>query len=193
MGSTDGRRLMNSLSGVSHVALVTGDLDGFRAFYEDVVGLETTVVFSGGPRHSRQAILMAGDVMLHVFEVSDYNPADHGHTVAMFERGRLDHLGFSVPDLGALRAIRDRLLEVNASSGDIHQLGPMLSVRFVDPDGLESEINCYNPDFDPMAMRDDDEIVDPEWLQRAKLALRAHPGRPTKSTHPSQPSNQGSS
>jgi hypothetical protein len=35
----------------------------------------------------------------------------------MFERGRLDHLGFTVTDLVALRAIRDRLLAVDASSG----------------------------------------------------------------------------
>jgi catechol 2,3-dioxygenase-like lactoylglutathione lyase family enzyme len=28
--------------GVSHVAVVTADLDGFRAFYEDTIGLETT-------------------------------------------------------------------------------------------------------------------------------------------------------
>ena len=47
-------------------------------------------------------------------------------------------------NLVALKAIRDRLLAVDASSGDIHHLGPMLSLGFVDPDGLEGEINCYN-------------------------------------------------
>ena len=159
--------------GFSHVAVVTADLDSFRAFYEDVVGLETMVVFGAGPGHGRQAILMAGDVMLQVFERSGYNPTTSGSSAAMFERGRLDHLGFTVTDMRGLTAMRDRLLAVGASSGDIRPLGPMLSVRFSDPDGFESEINCYNPDFDPSTMRDDDEIVDPDWLHRAKQVLHA--------------------
>jgi len=177
-------------SGISHMALVTGDLDGFRRFYEDTVGLETTVVFGGGSGHSRQAILMAGDVMLHVFEVPGYDPATHGFSVAMFGRGRLDHLGFTVSDLTELTAIRDRLLAADASSGDIHQLGPMFSVRFVDPDGLESEINCYNPDFDASTVRDEDEVVDPDWLERTRHALHA---RPAQALSPSRPTNQGQS
>jgi len=156
---------------------MTGDLDGFRTFYEDTIGLETTMVFGGGPGHTRQAILMAGFAMLHVFEVADYNPTTQGFSVAMFERGRLDHLGFTVPNLAALTAIRDRLLAVDASSGDIHQLGPMYSLRFVDPDGLESEINCFNPDFDPSTVQDEDEVVDPEWLERTKHVLHVEPDR----------------
>jgi catechol 2,3-dioxygenase-like lactoylglutathione lyase family enzyme len=168
---------MNTPTGFSHVAVVTGDLDGFRTFYEDTIGLETTMVFGGGAGHSRQAVLMAGDGVLHVFEVADYDASGHGPSAAMFERGRLDHLGFTVPDLAALTAIRDRLLAVGASSGDIHLLGPMLSLRFVDPDGLESEINCVNPDFDPSAMRDEDEVVDPHWLERITRVLHGEPDR----------------
>ena len=168
---------MNTPTGFSHVAVVTGDLDGFRTFYEDTIGLETMTVFGGGAGRSRQAVLMAGDGVLHVFEVADYDPTSHGLSAAMFERGRLDHLGFAVPDLAALTAIRDRLLAAGASSGDIHPLGPMLSLRFVDPDGLESEINCANPDFDPSTMRDQDEVVDPDWLDRINRVLHAGPDR----------------
>jgi len=160
--------------GISHVAVVTADLDRFRAFYENTIGLETTVVFNGGIGHSRQAILLAGDSMLHVFELVDYHPAAQKMSTAMFERGRLDHLGFTVADLSALTEIRDRLRVMDASSGDIHQLGPMLSLRFVDPDGLESEINCFNPAFDPSTVRDPDQIVDPDWLERARQALQAN-------------------
>jgi len=165
---------MSRPSGVSHIAVVTADLDAFRAFYENTIGLETTVVFGAGPGHSRQAVPVAGDVMLHVFEIVGYDPTTHGHSTAMFERGRLDHIGFTVTDVPALTAVRDRLLAVDASSGDIRPLGPMLSLRFSDPEGFEGEINCYNPDFDPTAMHDEDEIVDPHWLERAKQVLHAH-------------------
>jgi len=162
---------MSRPTGVSHVAVVTGDLDGFRTFYEDTIGLETTMVLGGGAGRSRQAILTAGDTMLHVFEVPDYDPTHNGFSAAMFERGRLDHLGFTVGDVEALTSIRDRLMAADATSGDIHPLGPMLSLRFADPDGLEGEINCFNPDFDPSSVRDEDEIVDPDWLEHTKRVL----------------------
>ena len=156
--------------------MVTGDLDVFRTFYEDTIGLRTTIVFGGGPGHSRQAVLMAGDAMLHVFEVPDDQSTTNQVAAGMFERGRLDHLGFAVTDLVALRAIRDRLLAVDASSGDIRPLGPMLSLRFVDPDGLEGEINCYNTEFDPSTLRDEDEVIDPDWLARTRRALQSGAG-----------------
>ena len=159
--------------GVSHVGVVTADLDSFRTFYEDIIGLETTMVFGCGPGHARQAVLIAGGVMLHVFEVAGYDPAAHGFAKVMFERGRLDHLGFTVADVAALTAIRDRLVAVDASSGEIRRLGPMLSVRFLDSDGLEGEVNCYTPDFDPSTLRAEDEIVDPDWLERVKRVLLA--------------------
>lgn len=166
--------------GVSHVAVITGDLDRFRAFYEDVIGLRTTVVFGAAPGHVREAVLVVGSgaPMLQVFEITGYDPAAQGLSSAMFERGRLDHLGFTVPDRAALAAIRDRLLAADASSGDIRPLGPMLSLRFADPDGLQGEINCYNDAFDQTAVRDEDEIVDPDWVGQARAVLHADSHRP---------------
>src|SRR6476659_7094917 len=163
---------MSGRVGVSHVAVVTADLDRFRAFYEDTIGLETTIVFGAGEGHAGQAVLAAGNVMLHVFEVSEFDPAAQGFGSGMFERGRLDHIGFAVADEAALVALRDRLLTVGASSGSIRRLGPVLSVRFHDPDGLEGEINCLDPSYDPSTLRDEDEIVDPDWLERTRRVMK---------------------
>jgi catechol 2,3-dioxygenase-like lactoylglutathione lyase family enzyme len=165
---------------VNHIAVATADLDGYRAFYEEAIGLDTALVLASGPGHGRQAIVFAGDVMLHVFEVAD-RPARWGSPApgtgsAMLERGFVDHLGFTVRDETALSALRRRLMDVGASSGDIRPLGWMLSVRYVDPDGFEGEVNCFNPRFDPSTLRHADEVIDPHWLERARRALRADGG-----------------
>ncbi len=160
-------------SGVSHVAMITADLDRYRDFYEHVIGLDTALVLGAGCELGRHAVLFAGDTVLHVFEVEGYDPSAHGIGSTMFERGRLDHLGFTVPDESALEAVRDRLVAVGASSGDINPLGPILSVRYEDPDGFEGEINCFNAAFEPPSVGDGDEIVDPHWLDRAKRVFQS--------------------
>jgi catechol 2,3-dioxygenase-like lactoylglutathione lyase family enzyme len=173
---------MSKPCGVNHIAVVTADLDGYRAFYEDTIGLDTALVLGPGHDHGRLAMVFAGDVMLHVFEVTDHEAAADGTGSTMFERGRLDHFGFTVPDEAALTRLRYRLLAVGASSGDIRPLGPMLSVRYRDPDGFEGEVNCLNPHYDPAALRDQDEIVDPRWFERTRRVLHAG-DVPDRSTH----------
>ncbi|HEY5847878.1 MAG TPA: hypothetical protein VIT42_13930 [Microlunatus sp.] len=91
----------------------------------------------------------------------------------MFERGRPDHLGFTVRDGAAITALRDPLLAVDATSGIGRRLGPMLSLRFVDPGGAKGEVNCLDPSFDPTSLRDEDEIVDPCWFEHTRRVLRS--------------------
>jgi catechol 2,3-dioxygenase-like lactoylglutathione lyase family enzyme len=43
--------MMSKPCGLSHVAVVTADLDGFRSFYESTIGLQTTMVHDAGPGH----------------------------------------------------------------------------------------------------------------------------------------------
>jgi catechol 2,3-dioxygenase-like lactoylglutathione lyase family enzyme len=175
VGTRPDRTLASVPCGISHVAVVTGDLDGYRAFYEEVIGLETTLVLGAGPGHGRQAVLSAGKVMLQVFEIPGYDPTVGGFRPAMFARGRLDHLGFTVADEAELHTVRDRLVAVDASSGVIRRVGPMLSLRFHDPDESEGEINCLDPGYDPSTLRDEDDVVNPLWFARMASALHADP------------------
>jgi catechol 2,3-dioxygenase-like lactoylglutathione lyase family enzyme len=157
--------------GVNHIAVVTNDLDGYRAFYDGVLGMDTALILGAGPGHGRQAVLFAGDVMLHVFEVEpDAMPAC---AAPMFRRGRIDHVGFTVPDETALAALRHRLVAAGASTGEIRPLGWLLSLRYVDADGFEGEVNCLNQLFDPSQLRADDVVIDPQWHERAMRALGA--------------------
>jgi hypothetical protein len=116
--------------------------------------------------------------MLHVFELPGYDPTINGFSPAMFERGRLDHLGFTVAGVGELHTLRDRLVAVDASSGVIRRVGPMLSLRFHDPDESEGEINCLDPGYDPSMLRDEDDVINPLWFARMASALHADPTPP---------------
>jgi hypothetical protein len=170
--------------GVSRVAVVTGNLNGHRVFDEEVSGLETTLL-GAGPAQGRQAVLFAGEVMLQVFEMPGYDPAINGFGPAMFERGRLDHLGFTVSDVAALDESLDRLVSVDASSGVIRRVGPMLSLRSHDPLESEGEINCLDPTSKPSILRDQDDVVKPLLFARMASALTRRRHRNDRTSHDS--------
>jgi catechol 2,3-dioxygenase-like lactoylglutathione lyase family enzyme len=67
----------------------------------------------------------------------------------MFGRGRIDHLGLQAASKEAFDEIRNRLMACGASEGFVTDFGPILSVFFRDPDGLEGEVCVANPDAKP--------------------------------------------
>lgn len=67
----------------------------------------------------------------------------------MFGRGRIDHLALAAASLEAFDTIRDRLVACGASDGFVTDFGPVLSLFYRDPDGLEAEVCVANPDARP--------------------------------------------
>jgi catechol 2,3-dioxygenase-like lactoylglutathione lyase family enzyme len=126
--------------GFNHVATMTADLDRYLAFYKDIFGAEVLSIMDAREDHPRMAIVsMGGDSALNVFEVG----ADSivGDRTKMGGRGPIDHYALAVDSEEQLLEIRDRLVEVGASPGEVTQFGPtLLSVFFRDPDGAELEV-----------------------------------------------------
>ena len=137
--------------GFSHVAVITADTDRFHAFYREVFDAE--VLRDGpelpdGPEGVRMSIVHVGPYAeLNVFEIDGNTQA--ARQTPMFERGRIDHLALQASSVDAFEAIRDRLVEREASDGFVTDFGPILSVFFRDPDGLECEVCVANPDAVP--------------------------------------------
>ena len=134
------------LSGINHVAVLTGDTERFLEFYGGVFeathemlqerdGLKLTLVWIGTSSE------------LNVFEV-DGN-TEHTRQIPMFGRGRLDHLALEASSIDAFDEIRDRLLARGATDGFVTDFGHILSLFFRDPDGLEAEVCVQNPDATP--------------------------------------------
>jgi catechol 2,3-dioxygenase-like lactoylglutathione lyase family enzyme len=134
------------LNGFNHVAVLTGDTDRFVEFYSGVFGA-TSEVFQEQDEFKLTMVYVGPTAELNVFELP--GNTEHERQVPMFGRGRLDHLALQAASLEAFDEIRDRLMARGASDGFVTDFGPLLSLFFRDPDGLEAEVCVANPDARP--------------------------------------------
>jgi catechol 2,3-dioxygenase-like lactoylglutathione lyase family enzyme len=134
------------LDGINHVAVLTSDTDRLVAFYGAVFGSRATTLHDD--ENLRMTIVQVGPTEeLNVFQIP--GNTEHERQVPMFGRGRLDHLALQASSIEAFDTIRDRLVERGASDGFVTDFGPILSLFFRDPDGLEAEVCVTNPDRQP--------------------------------------------
>ena len=138
------------LDGFNHVATLTNDTERLHAFYVDVFEARIINDIPGPPEGSgvRLSIIEIGPHSeLNVFQVDGSTEADR--QVPMFGRGRIDHLAVQAASLEAFETIRERLMARGAADDFVTDFGPMLSLFFRDPDGLECEVCVANPDSEP--------------------------------------------
>jgi catechol 2,3-dioxygenase-like lactoylglutathione lyase family enzyme len=134
------------LGGFNHVAVLTHDSDRLHRFYAEVFGATVDgETREDGFRLSFIRIGPAAD--LNVFEIAGNTEADR--QTPMFGRGRIDHLALQAASLDDFETIRSTLMERGASDGFVTDFGPILSLFFRDPDGLECEVCIANPDAMP--------------------------------------------
>jgi catechol 2,3-dioxygenase-like lactoylglutathione lyase family enzyme len=137
------------LNGLNHVAILTNDSERLHTFYRDVFD---ATVRRDGPEQAgspvRLSIIDVGPFSeLNVFEIDGNTEASR--QTPMFGRGRIDHLALQAESLEAFDTLRERLMAAGASDGFVTDFGPILSIFFRDPDGLECELCVANPDAEP--------------------------------------------
>ena len=131
------------LDGIHHVAILTADTDRLIGFYQNVFDAIVERTSIDGP--VRLTFLNIGpNTELNIFEIDGNHEAQH--QTPMFGRGRLDHIGLRAASLEAFTEIRGRLIDREATDGFVTDFGPVLSLFFTDPDGLEGEVCVPNPD-----------------------------------------------
>ena len=138
------------LKGLNHVATITNDADRLQAFYRQVFDAEILRDGSEFPegRGPRLSIIKIGEwAELNVFQIEGNTEADR--QTPMFGRGRIDHLALQAASLEDFETIRQRLMDRGAADDFVTDFGPMLSIFFRDPDGLECEVCVENPDAVP--------------------------------------------
>jgi catechol 2,3-dioxygenase-like lactoylglutathione lyase family enzyme len=137
------------LSGFNHVAILTNDTDRLHAFYREVFEADIhdgeDLRSQGGPRLS--FVNVGPTAELNVFQFEGNTEADR--QTPMFGRGRLDHMALQASSLENFEELRRRLIERGAADDFVTDFGPILSVFWRDPDGLECELTVPNPDDQP--------------------------------------------
>jgi catechol 2,3-dioxygenase-like lactoylglutathione lyase family enzyme len=135
------------LDGMNHVAVITSDTDRLHAFYRDVFDATVSHDMTEQPGVRLSVVDVGPHTELNVFEVDGNREA--ARQTPMFGRGRIDHLGLEASSKEAFDVIRDRLMASGASDGFVTDFGPILSLFFRDPDGLEGEVCVQNPAAEP--------------------------------------------
>lgn len=126
-------------SGVDHVGLTVADLDATRTFFTDCLGWS---VLGGIPAYPA-LFVTDGASRVTLWQVRDR--ADHG----AFDRHRnigLHHLALSVPDLGTLHAIHERVAKwagaVVEFAPETNGRGPKIHFMIREPGGTRIEFTC---------------------------------------------------
>lgn len=118
------------------------------AFYREVFEAEVGGQLEEFDGAVRLTFIRIGETAeLNVFQVEGTTEADR--QTPMFGRGRIDHLGLQAASIDAFDQIRNQLIARGASDHFVTDFGPILSVFFRDPDGLEREVCIQNSDAVP--------------------------------------------
>lgn len=135
------------LNGFNHVAVLTADTERFCAFYVEVFDAEVENQQAMGDGARLTFVRIGPHTDFNVFEVPGNTEASR--QTPMMGRGRLDHLALHAASIESFDEIRQRLMARGASDGFVTDFGPVLSLFFRDPDGLEAEVCIENPDAEP--------------------------------------------
>jgi catechol 2,3-dioxygenase-like lactoylglutathione lyase family enzyme len=124
-------KVPDSFTRLSHVALVTGDIEASIRFYEGIVGLSASAIEPDPIRPGCRRTYLSDSRDQRIIELID-NPAVRHRTIP--GNGAAHHVGFSVSPSEWVR-ISSRADEAGEQ---IRQNGSLLFLR--DPDGIVLEI-----------------------------------------------------
>lgn len=135
------------LSGINHVAILTSDTDRLCAFYRECFDAVVDGEMEPGEGMRLTFLRIGPATEFNVFEIEGNTEAQR--QTPSFGRGRIDHIGLHAPSIEAFDTVRQRLMARGATDGFVTDFGPVLSVFFRDPDGLEAEVCVPNPAAKP--------------------------------------------
>jgi catechol 2,3-dioxygenase-like lactoylglutathione lyase family enzyme len=139
---------MIKFTGINHLAMVTGDMDGTIRFWRDLLGMRL-VAGLGEPGYRHYFFEISANDLLAFFEwpqVEKVEEKDHGYPVAgpvLF-----DHISFGVETYDQLWELKDKLTVAGFPVSGVIDHGFILSIYTWDPNGLPIEFSFNKPEVD---------------------------------------------
>lgn len=149
--------------GVSHLALVTPDMDETVRFYAGVLGMPLVMTLMAGPMRHYFFEMSPGNTVAF-FEIPGVETFQKGAGVPVDIPVQLDHLSFNVADEDALGLLQQRLKAAGTEVTEIVDHGQLKSVYFTDNNGIALEASYWviEPTGRPMDINDDRIFTDPD-------------------------------
>jgi len=128
------------LDGINHIAWISDDVARLGRFYADVFDAEVGPTRPHGENgeETMTVIRIGPHTELNIFVIPGNTEAQR--QTPMWGRGRIDHVGLQAASPEAFATVRQRLIDTGAGDGTVNDFGPVRSMFFRDPDGLEGEV-----------------------------------------------------
>jgi catechol 2,3-dioxygenase-like lactoylglutathione lyase family enzyme len=164
---------MSNYTGINHLALATGDMDGTIRFWRDLLGMRL-IAGLGKPGYRQYFFEVSDHDMLVFFEWPGVLPVqekEHGRPV----KGAFafDHVSFGVASDGDLWSLKDRLAAADIWVSEVIDHGFIHSIYAYDPNGIPVEFSYYVPGTD---VRTSPLMADQEPTMLARQGHEPRPG-----------------
>lgn len=128
-------------TGLNHLAMVTGDMDGTIRYWRDLLGMRL-IAGLGEPGYRQYFFEISGNDMIAFFEWPDVSPVEekeHGRRVS--GRVAFDHVSFGVESKEMLLELKDRIDAAGFWVSEVIDHGFIHSVYAFDPNGIPIEFS----------------------------------------------------
>ncbi|KUG29461.1 glyoxalase family protein [hydrocarbon metagenome] len=138
-------------TGINHLAMATGDMDGTIRFWRDLLGLRL-VAGLGRPGYRHYFFEISDVDMIAFFEWGGVRPIpEKDHGVPVKGPYAFDHVAIGVRDRNDLFEIKDKLEAADVWVSEVIDHGFIFSVYAFDPNGIAIEFSCPVPGVDVRA------------------------------------------
>ncbi|QGY39301.1 VOC family protein [Pseudodesulfovibrio cashew] len=164
---------MVEYTGINHLAMVTGDMDGTIRFWRDLLGMRL-VTGLGHPGYRHYFFEITGHDMIAFFEwpgVEPLDEKDHGFPVK--GKAAFDHISFEVAGEEDLWELKDKLEAADFWCSEVVDHGFIHSIYTFDPNNIPIEFSAPVPEVD---IRRTPVMVDVEPSAEALKGSEPQPG-----------------
>lgn len=133
---------MPRYTGINHLAMVTGDMDGTVRFWRDLLGMRL-VAGLGHPGYRHYFLEISENDMIAFFEwpgVEPLDERDHGFPVS--GKVGFDHISFGVDSDDDLWEIKDKLEAADFWCSEVVDHGFIHSIYAFDPNNIPIEFSA---------------------------------------------------